>query len=41
VKLDGEIWEARSSQPVEAGAEVVVRRIDGLALEVEPADHRS
>jgi membrane-bound serine protease (ClpP class) len=36
VKLDGEVWEARS--PVEAlpGDEVVVVALDGLVLEVEP-----
>jgi membrane protein implicated in regulation of membrane protease activity len=37
VKLDGEIWEARSDEPVDAGAELVVRRVDGLVLGVEPA----
>jgi membrane-bound serine protease (ClpP class) len=37
VKLDGEVWEARSSVEVLPGAEVVVTALDGLVLEVEPA----
>lgn len=36
VKLDGEVWEARSATDVELGREVVVTAIDGLVLEVEP-----
>lgn len=35
VRLDGELWEARSGSPVEAGDEVVVRRVDGLVLDVD------
>ena len=35
VKVDGELWDARSDGPVEAGAEVVVRDIEGLTLVVE------
>jgi membrane-bound serine protease (ClpP class) len=37
VKLDGELWRARSGAPVESGTEVVVERVDGLTLHVEPA----
>ena len=36
VKLDGEVWEARAACGVELGREVVVTRVDGLVLEVEP-----
>jgi membrane-bound serine protease (ClpP class) len=35
VKLDGEVWEARSDAELEPGQEVVVRAVDGLVLEVE------
>ncbi len=36
VRLDGEIWRARSGGDlVERGAEVTVRSVAGLALEVE------
>jgi membrane-bound serine protease (ClpP class) len=38
VKIDGEIWEARAKQGVRAGDTVRVKRIDGLTLEVEPAE---
>ena len=37
VRLAGEIWQARASVPVESGASVVVRAVDGLVLDVEPA----
>jgi membrane-bound serine protease (ClpP class) len=37
VRVQGEIWEARSGAPVERGSEIVVRAVDGLVLEVEPA----
>lgn len=36
VRVRGEIWSARSSLPVEAGQKVVIRRLEGLQLEVEP-----
>ena len=36
VKLDGELWRARSGAPVESGAEVVVERVEGLTLLVAP-----
>ena len=35
VKIDGELWEARSDEPVESGTEVVVRGIEGLTLLVK------
>jgi membrane protein implicated in regulation of membrane protease activity len=37
VKLDGEVWEARGPDDLAPGSEVVVTRVDGLVLEVEPA----
>ena len=37
VWLEGEAWAAVSKVPVEQGQEVVVRAMDGLTLEVEPA----
>lgn len=37
VTLDGEVWEARSATELEPGEDVVVRAIEGLVLEVEPA----
>ena len=39
VKIDGEIWEARArEQGVRAGDTIRVKRVDGLTLEVEPAE---
>ena len=37
VKLDGEVWEARSSHVLVPGDEVVITRIEGLVLDVEPS----
>jgi membrane-bound serine protease (ClpP class) len=37
VVVHGEIWDAVSSAEVEAGQVVVVRRVDGLQLLVDPA----
>ena len=37
VRLDGELWEARAAEDVQPGAEVVVKALEGLVLEVEPA----
>ena len=37
VRVNGEIWRARCDRGCEAGASVVVRAVDGLTLEVEPA----
>ncbi|HSD70251.1 MAG TPA: nodulation protein NfeD, partial [Woeseiaceae bacterium] len=36
VWLEGEAWQAFSSQPVAKGQDVVVRELDGLVLRVEP-----
>lgn len=40
VKADGKIWTARSvsGEPIPAGAEVVVRAIEGVKVLVEPAE---
>ena len=37
VRVDGEIWGARTGVAIEPGASIVVRAVDGLVLEVEPA----
>lgn len=37
VFVHGELWDAVSSAPLAAGQSVVVRKIDGLQLEVDPA----
>jgi membrane-bound serine protease (ClpP class) len=37
VKVNGEIWKARCAGGCDAGTRVVVRAIDGLTLDVEPA----
>ena len=37
VRVGGEIWKARCRGGCDRGAAVVVRRIDGLVLEVDPA----
>ena len=37
VRVAGEIWEARSAEPIVRGDEVVVLAVDGLRLEVERA----
>jgi membrane-bound serine protease (ClpP class) len=36
VFVHGEIWNATSSSPVMAGTKVIVRKVDGLQLEVTP-----
>ena len=36
VRVRGELWKARAEQPLARGAEVVVRGVDGLTLDVEP-----
>jgi membrane protein implicated in regulation of membrane protease activity len=38
VRLDGEIWRARCAEGVEEGKDVVVEGLDGLILDVRPAD---
>jgi len=44
VFVHGEVWNAISSTPVAAGGAVVIRRVDGLQLLVDPvsasADNR-
>jgi membrane-bound serine protease (ClpP class) len=37
VRLNGELWNAMSSTHAERGDEVVVKRLEGLTLVVEPA----
>ena len=37
VKVNGEIWRARCDGGCDAGTSVVVRAINGLTLDVEPA----
>ncbi len=37
VFIQGELWDAVSTTTVESGAEVRVRRVEGLVLDVEPA----
>jgi len=41
VFIHGELWDAVSSAQIAAGQRVVVRRVDGLQLEVEPVVQRS
>ena len=36
VRVDGEIWGARSVEPIEPGAAVTISSVDGLVLDVEP-----
>ncbi len=38
VRVQGERWQAESSRPVAPGANVRVRAVRGLTLQVEPAD---
>jgi membrane-bound serine protease (ClpP class) len=38
VRLYGEIWRARSSEPVSEGESVRITAVDGLTLDVERAD---
>ena len=37
VRMRGELWRARCSTPLEAGAEARVAAVDGLTLELVPA----
>jgi membrane protein implicated in regulation of membrane protease activity len=37
VKISGEIWRARCAGGCDAGTKVVVRAVQGLTLEVDPA----
>ena len=36
VRVDGEIWKARSAEPIDAGTSVIVLGVDGLTLDVAP-----
>jgi len=36
IRVHGEIWHARADQSIPPGAEVTVRKVDGLTLGVEP-----
>jgi membrane protein implicated in regulation of membrane protease activity len=36
VRVDGELWDARSEAEVEPGEPVVIRAVNGLVLDVEP-----
>ena len=40
VRVDGEIWSARSAEPIEAGTDVTVLAVEGLTLDVVPAPRR-
>jgi membrane-bound serine protease (ClpP class) len=40
VAAHGEVWIARATQPVDAGAPVRIVALDGLTLTVEPIDTR-
>ena len=37
VAIEGEIWEARATEPMRAGDTVTITAVDGLTLEVERA----
>lgn len=37
VKVNGEIWRARCNGGCDTGTRIVVRSVDGLTLEVDPA----
>jgi len=39
VRSHGEIWRARSAEPIEPGARVTVAAVDGLTLTVRPDPH--
>ncbi len=41
VRVDGELWEARSAAIVDPGERVVIRAVKGLVLEVEPEEPSS
>ena len=36
VKFRGEVWKARSEQPLAAGEPATIKEVDGLVLVVEP-----
>jgi membrane protein implicated in regulation of membrane protease activity len=37
VRVEGEIWSARASEPVDPGGQVTVAAVNGLVLDVVPA----
>jgi membrane-bound serine protease (ClpP class) len=37
VRVHGELWNALTSAPVQAGQRLRIVRVDGLTLQVEPA----
>jgi membrane-bound serine protease (ClpP class) len=37
VRVQGELWQAMSREPVRAGQRLRIRKVDGLTVEVEPA----
>ena len=37
VRVQGELWQAVSREPVRAGQRLRIRKVDGLTIEVEPA----
>lgn len=37
VRVAGEIWSARSAQPIDPGAAITISSVNGLVLDVEPA----
>ncbi|MGH9602001.1 MAG: NfeD family protein [Terriglobales bacterium] len=39
VFVQGELWDAVSTASVDTGAEVRIRRVEGLVLDVEPSQH--
>lgn len=41
IRIHGEIWKARSKDPMAVGVRVVVRSVDGLVLEVGPIKEKS
>lgn len=40
IRIKGELWQATSAAPADVGETVVVRRLEGLTLAVEPAAPR-
>jgi membrane-bound serine protease (ClpP class) len=41
VRVQGEVWQARATQPIGPGARVRVKAIEGLTLVVEPESEGS
>jgi len=40
VHVHGELWDARCDRPVRKGEPVIVKRLDGMTLVVEPFKDR-